>query len=468
MDSAYALPLNESLKLYADYLNPGLLRNFQILGLDRLDLTQAKGCCLSTPTGETYLDFSSALGIASLGHNHPRIVAAQKKFLDEDRVSAYKLGPHRLQAALAHNLACFLPNPLSLSFFAVSGAEAVEAALKLCERANGQGTKPLLVSTTGSYHGRTHGTLPVTRTPGFQDGFVMGIPAETVLEIPFGDAAALEKILAEKSKQIFAFIVEPIQGQNVEVPAPNYLRKVRELCTRYGVLLICDEVKMGLGRTGRFCGFEHAGIIPDVVTLSKSLGGGASAISAMVTTPEVFKRAYGSRATSALHGTTFGGLGISCALAVEALCVLRDEKLVEGAAEKGRFLRAQLEALQQRFPRAIRAVRGEGLFAGLEFHYDRPLYLDLIKKLLPPTQSIVDSVFIASVVRELAVKEHLLVHFSASHPQILHLMPPLVVSEAQITQAVDAIGRVLEKGFPALVRDFVAQQFKAFLPGGDA
>jgi acetylornithine/succinyldiaminopimelate/putrescine aminotransferase len=468
LDAAYSMPLAQSLELYADYLNPGLLRNFQILGLDRLDLVRAKGCFLYGTDGTAYLDFSSALGIAALGHNHPRIVSAQKRFLDEDRISAYKLGPHRLQGALAYNLASLMPKELSHSFFAVSGAEAVEAALKLCERANGQGTKPLLVSTQGSYHGRTHGTMPVTRTPGFQDGFVMGIPPETILEIPFGDAEALEAVLIKNAGKVFAFIVEPIQGQNVLVADPSYLKKARALCTRHGVLLICDEVKMGLGRTGRFCGFEHAEIVPDVVTLSKSLGGGASAISAMITTPEVFKRAYGTRATSALHGTTFGGLGISCALAIEALCVLKDDKLVQAAAEKGRVLRALLEKLQERFPRAIRAVRGEGLFMGLEFHYDRPFYLDLLKKLMPPTESLVDSVFIASVVRELAVNEKLLVHFSASHPQILHLMPPLVVSTQELTQAVDSIGRALEKGFSAMVHEFVAQQFKALLPGGKA
>ena len=190
LKDAIALDTKEANRLYEKHLNPGLLEIYKILGLSEMDIESAEGVEINLRDGRKILDFSSSIGVLGLGHNHPRIIAAEKICHEKKLIDAIKVAPHKLQAALAYNLCEMLPGPLDYCFLTVSGAEAVEAGMKICERAQGIG-KTKFITAIGSFHGKTHGALSVTAGGGFQQGFLMGVPKENVVEVPYGDIDAI-------------------------------------------------------------------------------------------------------------------------------------------------------------------------------------------------------------------------------------------------------------------------------------
>jgi len=449
------LSLNESLKIstkdfgkyYSNFINPGLFKIYQRLGLSDIDISYASGVEIYLKDGRSILDFSSAGGITGLGHNHPRIIAAEQLCHEKKIIDAIKVAPHSLQAALAYNLNQLLPDPLQISFFAVSGAEAVEGAMKLCEKVQGTHKKKF-ITTSGAYHGKSHGAISLTTHGGHRDSFITGIPHENIIEIPYGNTDALEQVLSKYNDLVVAMILEPIQGQCMVVPPTGYLKRVVEICHKYGALVIFDEIKTGIGRSGQFCAFQYENIVPDVVTLSKALGGGKRAISAFVTSDKLFKKAYGRREDCNIHSTTFGGLGESCAVAIETLNVLVEENLINDAAQKGKYLISKLEELKERHPKSIKEIKGRGLLLGIKFNYEE----QLLKRLLPKGKfgitDTVESLFIASVLSEL-YREYDILSFFASK-DTLQIMPPLVVSYRQMDQFIEAINGILETGFSKL------------------
>lgn len=446
LKDSISLDIKEANELYKKHLNPGLLEIYTILGLNEMDIESAEGVEIYLRDGRKILDFSSSIGVLGLGHNHPRIIAAEKLCHEMKLIDAIKVAPHKLQAALAYNLCEMLPGDLDYCFLTVSGAEAVEAAMKVCERAQGQ-EKTKFITATDSFHGKTHGSLSVTTGGGFQRGFMMGIPKENVVEVPYGHIEAISAAIhANSTKQgnsIIAILLEPIQGQDIVTPPSGYLKDVVALCQKHNILTIFDEVKIGMGRSGTFCAYQIEDVVPDVVTLSKSLGGGKRAVGAMICSEKIFKKAYGKRNDSSLHTTTFGGLGESCAVAIETLNVLTEESLIEGAKEKGEYLQARLQELQKKHPSEIKELLGRGLFQGVKFAFSRN------------TLGILDTVMMVSLVRELYRRHDIIAHFSGSDPTILHIMPPLVVTKEQLDQFVNALDSILLRGFVSIVGEFV-------------
>ncbi len=447
LKDSISLDTKEANELYKKHLNPGLLEIYTILGLNEMDIESAEGTEIHLQDGRIILDFSSSIGVLGLGHNHPRIIEAEKLCHEMKLIDAIKVAPHKLQAALAYNLCEMLPGDLDFCFLTVSGAEAVEAAMKVCERA--QGTKKTkFITATDSFHGKTHGSLAVTTGGGFQRGFMMGIPKENVVEVAYGQIEAISAAIQANStphgNSIIAILLEPIQGQDIVIAPQGYLKEVIELCQKHNILTIFDEVKIGMGRTGTFCAYQiEEDVVPDVVTLSKSLGGGKRAVGAMICSEKIFKKAYAKRNDSSLHTTTFGGLGESCAVAIETLNVLADEKLIEGAKEKGEYLQEKLQELQKKHPNEITELLGRGLFQGVRFSFSRN------------TLNILDTVMMVCLVRELYRRHDIIAHFSGSDPTILHIMPPLIVTKEQLDQFVTALDNILLRGFVSIVAEFV-------------
>ena len=452
LHEAIALDVERANSLYKKHVNPGLLKAFSILGTANMDIQKAQGVEIHLRDGRVILDFSGAMGVLGLGHNHPRILAAEALCHEVKLIDAIKMAPPKMQAVLAHNLAEMLPDPLQIVFFTVSGAEAVEAAMKLCEKAQGS-TKTKFITTTGAYHGKTHGALALTRTESFQDGFLLGVHPDNVVEVPFGDVEALEAAIrgnpSGNANPFIAVIIEPIQGQNVLEAPPGYLRRAAELARRNGILVIFDEVKVGMGRTGTFCAFQCEEVVPDVLTLSKALGGGKRALGAMVTSERLFQKAYGDRKNWAAHTTTLGGLGGTCAVAIETLNIFKEEGIVELARTQGEYLKAKLIELKSRHDGTISELRGRGLFQGLRFTFPpggggAAKAADSLAAKFFKTR---DSLMIAALVRELYRNHDVLTHFAASDPDVLHIMPPLIVEKRQIDHLVDALDQSLSKGF---------------------
>src|SRR5271163_4636870 len=298
-----------------------------IYGCLPLAFVRGEGSYLYDAEGNRYLDFFCGLAVTSLGHKHPGVVRAiqeqAEKLTHVSNVFHTEPGA-RLVQRLSRRFGdgkVFLGN---------SGAEANEAAIKLARKwghKDGKGRFEIL-ATLGSFHGRTMGTLSATGQEKYHQGFLPLLPGFKL--VAFDDAAALERAVGP---QTIAIMVEPIQGEGgVVVPHPGYLKRLRELCDREKLLLIFDEVQVGMGRTGKFFSYEHAGVKPDIVTMAKALGGGIP-IGAMIARSEV-----GAALTQGSHGSTFGGNPVACAAALAVFDAIEQEGVLENAATVGAHL----------------------------------------------------------------------------------------------------------------------------------
>ena len=319
-------------------------------------LTRGQGSWVSDVDGRRYLDLMSAYSAVSFGHSHPRIVAALIAQAQQLGVTSRAYFNDELPY-LFERLAKLTGLPRVLP--ANGGAEAVETALKAV-RKWGHKIKGIpegraeIIGCQGNFHGRTIAVVGLSTEAQYRDGFGPFPPGLST--IPYGDADALERAITPRTA---AFLVEPIQGEGgIIVPPPGYLARCLEICRRHRVLMICDEIQTGLGRTGRLLACEHEGIKPDAVILGKALGGGLLPVSAVVGTDDLMQVFNPGD-----HGSTFGGNPLAAAVAMAALDVLQDEKLVERSAELGEWLMGELADLRSHI---VRDVRGRGLFVGIE------------------------------------------------------------------------------------------------------
>ena len=458
VEDAKRLDVQRVQDLMQKHMNPGQLHFLKLLGFNRVLIERAEGMYYIDRNGRRILDFFGGFGSLAFGHNHPRILEARIRFQEEKRQEIAMAFMSQYAAALSYNLAAIAPGDLDMAFLCVSGSEANEAALKLAERAAGE--RRTVVYTERSFHGKTRAALSVTDSEFYQGSFEL-LPNR--VRVPFGDAAALEAAF-QRDRSIGTFILETVQGGAGIVPWPEgYLKAVRELCDRYGVLWLADEVQCGYGRTGRFFAFEHEAVVPDIVTLAKSLGGGKTAIGAYIARTPIFMKAYGSPKTAMIHGpATFSGMGEACCTAIEALNVLYDEGLIDNAAEQGTYLLDRLNQLQRKHPKIIKEVRGKGLMVGLELA-DISQTLPLgVKHLV----SVLDERLKGSLcgfVGALLFRDYdVLVAFTEYNRNVIRLEPPLIVGRAEIDRFVEALDDLLSRGVGRIVGDYV----KATLRGG--
>ena len=335
-------------------------------------LARGQGSWLADVDGRRYLDLMSAYSAVSFGHAHPRIVAALVAQAQQLGVTSRAYFNDELPLLLERLTQL---TGLDRALPANGGAEAVETALKAA-RKWGHKVKGIpdgraeIIGCHGNFHGRTIAVIGLSTEPQYRDGFGPFPPGLTT--IPYGDAEALERAITPRTA---AFVVEPIQGEGgIVVPPAGYLRRVREICSERGVLLVCDEIQTGLGRTGRFLACEHEGVKPDGVILGKALGGGLLPVSAFVATNDVMQVFHPGD-----HGSTFGGNPLAAAVAMAALDVLFEERLIERSAELGQWMLAELGGLRGGI---VSDVRGRGLFIGIEIDPRRASARSVVDRLL--------------------------------------------------------------------------------------
>jgi acetylornithine/N-succinyldiaminopimelate aminotransferase len=314
-------------------------------------LVEGHGARVRDAEGGEYVDLTAGWGVTCIGHSHPALVDAIARQAGR-LMQTTNLFYTQAQLDLLARLAPLLPPGLSHSFFVSSGAEAMDGALKLAHRAT---RRTKFVSTTSSFHGRTIGALSVIGQAKHRDPYRALLPEQVV--VPFGDLEAARSAIDDETA---AFVVEPIQGEGgVNVPPAHYLAGVQKLCREHGALLVLDEIQTGIGRTGRLFACEHEGVIPDVMTLGKGLGGGFP-VAAFVTTESVAE-------TVALgeHGGTYAGNPLACAAVDAVLRVVVEEKLPERAAAVGERVMERLRIFARTHPDAVDDVRGRGLLIGM-------------------------------------------------------------------------------------------------------
>lgn len=372
---------------------------FQNYGRETICFSHGLGEHLWDLEGNRYTDYVAGIAVNCLGHAHPELVKAISEQASR-LIHVSNLYQIKEQADLGESLASIVPSPLGRSLFCNSGAEANEAALKLAVKHTGRGK---VIACRNSFHGRTSATLSVTGQVKYQAGF------EPLLSknVDFVAYNSIEELKAKVNKDTAAVILEPVQGEGGVLPADReYFRTVRDLCTDAGALMIVDEVQTGMGRTGRWFGFQHFGVVPDIISLAKALGGGVP-IGAIVTSPEIAKTF-----TPGTHGTTFGGNPLACAAANAVIRTMKKDRLVERAADLGERWRSELKDIASGHPE-VTDVRGLGLMIGVEMG-------DLAKEF-----------------QKFAVGKRLLVNVSAG--KVVRLVPPLIMSEASMNDLNSAL-----------------------------
>ncbi len=426
VEDALKLGRDEVTETYRKYVNPGWAALQSLLEID-FNYVRAEGCVVWDEGGNEYLDFVGGFGSLNLGHNHPAVLEALRRVEQAPVILQTALG--KFAAVLAHNLARAAPGELQNCWFCSSGAEAVEGALKLARIYTG---RKAFLSCTGGFHGKTMGALSVTGREKYRHPFEPLLPF--CINVPFGDAGALERALREHRPA--AFIVEPILGEGgIILPPPGYLEQARLLCSRSGTLLILDEIQTGLGRTGTLFACQQEGVVPDVLVLAKSLGGGVAPIGAYITTAHIMKKAYGGSLERGLMLTsTFGGNTRSTAAAIASLEVLLREDLPRAAAEKGDYFLHRLKELQEKYD-AVEDVRGRGLLIGMELAGSG----GLLDYLTAGTVQRLSANFLSSLVAaEMLKKYGVMVAFTLNNPRVIRLEPPLTVGYEQIDRVVEA------------------------------
>ncbi len=439
-------------ELFTAHLNPGQVHFLKLLGFDKILIDQALGMHYITKDGRRILDFFGGFGSVAFGHNHPRIVAARKRFQDENRHEICMAFMSQYASALAHNLANIAPGDLDMVFLGSSGSEAVEAAIKVAEQAQGP-ERSKIVHAANAFHGKTKGALTVTDSTLYQSQFKL---VENRVKVPFGDIDAMRAAF-EADRSIGIVILETIQGGGGIIEAPEgYWKKLRALCDKHEVLWIADEVQCGLGRTGRFFAFEFENVVPDVTVLAKALGGSKCAMAAMIARREIYMKAYGKPKTALIHGpATFGGIGEACISAIEGLNVLYDEDLMGNAERQGAYLIERLNALRAKYPTLLKEVRGRGLMVGVEFNDISEALPFGIRQMV----SLLDDKLKGSLcgfVGALLLKDYdVLVAFTEYNRNVIRLEPPLVATREDIDTFVNAMDDLLGRGIARIVTDYL-------------
>jgi ornithine--oxo-acid transaminase len=431
----------EALDLHAQTVNPQFVKLLRTIGFDRR-WARAQGQYLWDSDGNRYLDLLGGFGMFNVGRNNSRVRAALVEALELERPGSTQLGVDVLPALLAEELLRRAPASVDKVLFTSSGAESVEAALKLGRAATGRSR---VLSAEHGFHGLTLGALSATTAPEFTTRFGPLLPGFE--QVPFNDLEALERQLA--AEDVALLIVEPVQGKGVNLPAEGYLEGAQELCRRHGTLFCVDEVQTGFGRTGKLLALEHWSLEPDLITVSKSLSGGYVPVGALLMSEAVYEGVFDSLPNAVSHGSTFAPNDLAMVAGLATLRELDEQGLVAESARLGEYLLERTRPLVES-SEVVRDVRGLGLLCAIEF--EEPPGGSRTWKLLERIQP---GLFSQLVVVPL-FRDHRILSQVAGHGlNVLKAIPPLVVTEEDLDWFVSALEETVaraEKMPRALVR----------------
>jgi ornithine--oxo-acid transaminase len=430
----------DALDLQERYINPAYAGVLKTIGFDAR-YVRGEGAYLWDDAGRRYIDCLGGYAVFNVGRNHPVVRDALRQAMEMDLPNLPGVGTFRTSGLLAQRLVEIAPGrELDTVFFANSGAEAIDAAIKHARLATG---RERILYCTRAYHGLTMGALSINGNREFRDGFGELLPGTT--EIPFNDLPALERELT--AGDVAAFVVEPIQGKGVNLPAADYLRRAQAACRARGTLLVLDEIQTGMGRTGAMFACEHYGAgkadgcwEPDMLVVAKGLSGGYVPVSALMCKRWIHARVFPNMNQCSKIQTTFGQNDLAMVAGLATLHVLESEGIVRRAAGVGTYLR---DALRQRLSRfqMVKDVRGVGLMIAIEFGRPDSVRLrtgwDLLHKLDA-------SLFCQAVVMPLMADHRILTQVAGHRLDVIKLIPPLVLSHADADEIIAAFETTVE------------------------
>jgi len=418
---------------YSTHVNPQWVRLLDLLEMN-VEYERCAGGELFTSDGRRILDFLSGYCVHNIGHNHPAVIGAVRDELESLGPTMVQSHVAQLAGQLAERLCRLAGGNLSKVFFASSGSEGVEAAIKFSRAHTG---RTGLLYAKGAFHGLTCGALSLMDDPFWRGNF--GPLLSDTVAVPFNDLEALERQVA--TRRFAAYVCEPIQAEGgIKLPSSGYWREVQTLCHRYGTLLVLDEVQTGLYRTGPFLASHLYDVDADMVILAKALSGGLVPVSALLMTDDIYSSVYSSLKRAIIHTSTFSENGLAMRAGLATLDVLESEDLGVRATRVGAQLREMLSDALLGYE-MVRAVRGEGLLCGIEFRAPHQLRLRIAYEAF---MKIHPAMFGQIIVMRLFRDHGILTQICGNNFTVLKAAPPLVVNEEQVEEFVAAVRDVVE------------------------
>lgn len=419
-------------QLFEQHVNPQFAKVLQTIGFDRT-YVHGEGSYLWDDRGEKYLDLISGFGMFNVGRNHPVIQQTVEEYTELNDPWKVSMGLTPWPGLLGEALLERVPH-LDKVYFANSGTECVEAALKFARGATGRKD---IAYCSGGFHGLTYGSLSVNSSEYYRDGFGDFLPGP--VGVPLNDLEALERAFDQHA--LAGLLIEPVQGKGVYPATPEYLLGAQELCRRNDALLIVDEVQTGMGRTGELFSYQHVpGLEPDLVLVAKSLSGGMVPVGAVLMRDAVYENVYTSMDRSVIHGSTFGQGGLPMACGLASLHVLESDGLIENAASQGAVLQEELQAMVAEYD-LLRDVRGQGLMIGIELGKPEALNLRTSWSLI---QAADRSLFPQSVTMPLLDQHNILTQVAGHDKDVIKLLPPLTIDDADVEWFLDAFEETID------------------------
>lgn len=422
---------DEKFDLHEHYLNNQMVRVLRTIGYDR-NYKKAIGQYLYDQDNNEYLDLLSGFGVFAIGRNHPTVISALHEAMTLELPNLVQMDVSLLSGLLAKEILATTPDNLDKMFFCNSGTEAVEAAIKFARYTT---KRPRIIHCEHAFHGLTLGSLSLNGEEIFREGFGPLLP--NCNAVPFNDLEALEKALS--SKDVAAFIVEPIQGKGVNVPDDHYLPEVERLCKKYGTLFVADEIQTGIGRTGKFWAIDHWNVKPDMILMAKALSGGFVPVGGVAMTTKIMDTVFNRMDRAVVHGSTFSKNNMAMAAGLATLEVMRAENLVENSAKVGEDIINTLNASTAQYE-FLKEARGKGLMIAIEFQSPKSLGLKAAWAMLEAANK---GLFCQMITIPL-FKEHRILSQVAGHGMnVVKLLPPLNLTQKDRDWIVNSLDKTI-------------------------
>lgn len=449
--------------LYGKYVNKIQVNLSSSFGFGRTLAKYAEGMYIYTADGRKIMDFTGGQGVLSHGHNHPRILQARIEYQNQKRMEVHKHFFSQYIAALSHNIAQLLPGDLNISYFCNSGAEAVEGAVKLAYKSFGGARKHILRSDI-SFHGKLLGAAGLTGSLELMFKFPT-IP--NIESFEYDNIESVKNIVSRLRKDsgesdIYAIILEPFNASSLSQCSTKFLQELRKICNQEKIVLIFDEVYTGWAKTGQLFYFYKHDVVPDIVTYSKSFGGGKSSIAGYTAKTTVFNDAYGNMKDAVLHSTTYNGFGEETATAIEAINIIIEDDYPAKARHIHEVLNAGLKKLQEKYPDMISEVKGCGALNGIVLNKTINSTLRTALNFIPGdifNERFLGKLFTASVMSELFTACNILTSFGENKEISLYISPSLIAADEDLNKFLSAMDQTLSQGKLKLLVNFAKQKF---------
>ena len=458
LEETFNLSIDEVKNLYKTNVSPAQVKLLSAFSFGKDLSDTSEGCYIFTKSGKKILDFTGGFGVLNHGHNNQRIINARINFQKKKKVEVHKNYLCPYLAALSHNIANILPGDLNVSYLPNSGAEANEGAIKLAYKFH-EGKRKYILHSNISFHGKLLGTGSISASPEVKFNFPGLSNTDT---FNWNSIESVKEKIKKYESDIFAIIIEPFSASSLKECSKEFLFELRKICNEKKIILIFDEIYTGWGKTGEFFYFmNHENLCPDILTMSKSFGGGKSSISCFVTSSKIFEKAYGNLEDSMIHSTTYNAFGEECATAIEAINIAVEENYPLKAKNNGKLINQKLKFLKNKYPNLIKEIRGKGCLQGILFKTGPEIInkiLNLIPVKLTKDERFLSKLVTSSVINSLYDDYEILTSLGQNKEICLWISPPIIVTDEEINHFFESLEKVLDKGLVLSVLSFLKKQ----------